>query len=68
MAKTFELAGKLHPKKRVCIIMGLGKRGLPQSLLDSVDYHLELTGSGVALETATAMGVIAAQMAPKKMI
>jgi hypothetical protein len=66
MAKTFELAGKLHPKKRACIIMGLGKRGLPQSLLDAAPYHLELTGSGVELETATAMGVIAAQMALKR--
>jgi hypothetical protein len=66
MAKTFELAGKLHPKKRACIIMGLGKRGLPQSLLDAAPYHMELTGSGVELETATAMGVIAAQMALKR--
>ncbi|MBU2560370.1 DUF531 domain-containing protein [archaeon] len=66
MTKAFELAGKLHPKKRACIIMGLGKRGLPQSLLSDVSYHLELTGSGVELETATAMGIIAAQMAHKK--
>lgn len=66
MAKALELSKSLHPLGRACVIMGLGKRGLPQSLLDSVDYHLELTGSGVALETATAMGVIAAQLAPKK--
>jgi hypothetical protein len=66
MAKALELSKSLHPLRRVCIIMGLGKRGLPQSLMDGAAYHLELTGSGIALETATAMGVIAAQMASKK--
>ena len=48
--------------RSVCLIMGLGKRGLPQSLLDTVPYHLELTGSNVHLETCTAMGVIAQQV------
>jgi hypothetical protein len=66
MAKTFELAGKLHPKKRVCLIMGLGKRGLPPSLLDAAPYHLELTGSNVPLETCTAMGVIAQLLASER--
>jgi hypothetical protein len=66
MERAMELAGSLHPLKRACIIMGLGKRGLPDSLLLSVPYHLELTGSNVALETATAMGVIAAEMARKR--
>ncbi len=64
--KALQLANSLHPLGRVCLIMGLGKRGLPQSLLDAAPYHLELTGSGVELETATAMGVIAAQMALKR--
>jgi hypothetical protein len=62
MAKAAALAASLHPEKRVCIIMGLGKRGLPQALLEAIPYHLELTGTGIALETATAMGVIAAKM------
>jgi hypothetical protein len=48
-----------HPEGRVCVIMGLGRRGLPVSLLDTVPNHLELTGKNIALETCTAMGVIA---------
>ncbi|MFO8050455.1 MAG: DUF531 family protein [Thermoplasmatota archaeon] len=44
---------------RVCLIMGLGRQGLPANLLRSVEAHLELTGKRVPLETATAMGVIA---------
>ena len=51
-----------HKLHRLCIIMGLGKKGLPKSLLDQVQYHLELTGSNVPLETCTAMGVIAQQL------
>jgi hypothetical protein len=42
--------------------MGLGKSGLPQSLLNQVQYHLELTGNNIPLETCTAMGVIAQQL------
>jgi hypothetical protein len=59
VAKAVELSRALHPLRRACLIMGLGKRGLPQSLLDAAPYHLELTGSDVPLETCTAMGVIA---------
>lgn len=62
MAEAVQLARSQHPLRRVCLIMGLGKRGLPASLLDSVQYHLELTGSNVPLETCAAMGVIAQQL------
>ena len=51
-----------HPKKRLCVIMGLGRKGLPNKLLDAVDYHNEITGSNVSLETSTAMGIIAQMM------
>ncbi|HEX2065280.1 MAG TPA: DUF531 family protein, partial [Candidatus Thermoplasmatota archaeon] len=47
---------------RVCLLMGLGKRGLPPSLLKAVRHHLELTGRRVSLETATAMGVLAERL------
>lgn len=52
-------AKKNHPTSRVCLIMGLGKRGLPASLIESVPHHLEITGVNVPLETATAMGILA---------
>jgi uncharacterized protein len=54
--------GRSHFGGRLCIIMGLGRQGLPPSLLRSVDYHLELTGKNVPLETATAMGIIAERL------
>ncbi|HEX2065933.1 MAG TPA: DUF531 family protein [Candidatus Thermoplasmatota archaeon] len=47
---------------RICLVMGLGKRGLPPSLLKAVRHHLELTGRRVSLETATAMGVLAERL------
>ncbi len=62
MAEAVQLARSRHPLRRMCLIMGLGKKGLPPPLLDRVPYHLELTGSNVPLETCTAMGVIAQQM------
>ncbi len=61
MAEAIRLARSQHPLQQVCLIMGLGKRGLPPSLLDAVQHHLELTGRDVPLETCTAMGVIAAE-------
>ena len=66
MAEAVLLAKPKHPLKRACLIMGLGRRGLPQSLLDIVPYHLELTGSNVPLETCTVMGVIAQQLCQKE--
>ncbi|MGA1820269.1 MAG: DUF531 family protein, partial [Thermoplasmatota archaeon] len=62
MSKAVELSRSEHPGKTVCLIMGLGRHGLPKSLLDSVPYHLELTGSNIPLETATAMGVMVQQL------
>ncbi len=60
--ESLKLAKTQHKLQRLCMIMGLGKKGLPRSLLDQVQYHLELTGSNVPLETCTAMGVIAQQL------
>ena len=47
---------------RLILIMGLGKRGLPPSVLKSVSYHLELTGTNVPLETCTVMGILAERL------
>jgi hypothetical protein len=66
-AKLVDLEGALAAARssgsgRVCLVMGLGKRGLPPSLLKSVRHHLELTGKRVSMETATAMGVMAERL------
>lgn len=47
---------------KLIVIMGLGKKGLSNLLLQQVDYHLELTGLNVPLETCTAMGIITMKM------
>lgn len=62
MAGAVKLAEKKHPKKVICLIMGLGRQGLPRSLLSSVPLHLELTGKQIPLETATAMGIMVQQL------
>jgi len=51
-----------HKKTRVFLLMGLGKKGLPSSLLKKVSYHVELTDVNISLETSTAMGIIAFQL------
>jgi hypothetical protein len=50
------------PDGRLCMIMGLGPKGLPKSFLKASDYHFELTGSNIAFETGTAMGSIAGHL------
>jgi len=46
------------PNGKLCMIMGLGPKGLPASYVRNSQYHFELTGSNVAFETGTAMGSI----------
>jgi len=46
----------------LCVLVGLGPKGLPEALLKGCGVHLEVTGKGVSLETATAMGVIAERL------
>jgi len=46
----------------LCMFIGLGRQGLPKSLLDNCPDHFELTGIGASLETAVAMGAIAQRL------
>jgi hypothetical protein len=48
---------------RICMFIGLGRQGLPKSLLDNCPDQFELTGIGASLETAVAMGAIAQRLA-----
>ena len=59
MDEARKLAIKEHSLQRICLIMGIGRKGLPRSLIDTVPHHLEITGVNIALETATAMGILA---------
>ena len=53
------------PDGKLCMIMGLGPKGLPKSYLKKSAYHFELTGSNIAFETGTAMGAISAVLSLK---
>ncbi|WP_456474819.1 DUF531 family protein [Candidatus Pyrohabitans sp.] len=44
--------------RRACLVMGLGRKGLPGGFLKMVKKHVELTGWGIPLETCTVMGII----------
>lgn len=45
------------------IVYGLGPRGLPADVLARAPAHLEITGKGLPLETATALGALPAMLA-----
>ena len=50
------------PEGKLCMIMGLGPKGLPKSYIKNSVNHFEITGSEVAFETGTAMGAIAGHL------
>ncbi len=51
------------PSEKLCMVMGLGPKGLPKSYINKSDYHFELTGLNVAFETGTAMGALSSELA-----
>jgi len=57
-----DIAKSSLPKGRLCMVMGLGPKGLPKSFVSKAAYHFELTGSNVAFETGTAMGAISSHL------
>lgn len=42
------------------LVIGLGPRGLPEPVLAACPVHLELTGRGISMETATALAALPA--------
>ncbi|MGB0651595.1 MAG: DUF531 family protein [Thermoplasmatota archaeon] len=58
--ETLERAKEVHG--RLCVLMGLGPRGLPRHVLEACPAHYEITGASVSLETATAMGILAERL------
>jgi hypothetical protein len=54
------LAELINKKKSFLFLIGLGHKGLPQSLFDTAQYHLDITSKGVSLETCTAIGAVPA--------
>jgi len=50
------------PHGKLCMIMGLGPKGLPHTYIENSNYHFEITGKNIAFETGTAMGAIAGNL------
>ncbi|MEC8073603.1 MAG: DUF531 family protein, partial [Candidatus Thermoplasmatota archaeon] len=50
------------PDGRLCMVMGLGPKGLPVSFVKNSRYHFELTTKKIGFETGTAMGAISAHL------
>jgi len=51
------LAGLLKRGRSICLVFGLGPRGLDDRAVYPLGkYHFDLTGRGLSLETATAIG------------
>jgi hypothetical protein len=46
----------------VLLVFGLGPRGLPPEVLAGAALHLELTGKGIEMETATALAALPAMV------
>lgn len=65
-AKRTELASlsrDVRDGQSFVVLVGLGPRGVPARVHELVPRHLDLTGRGHSLETATALGVLAGRMA-----
>ncbi len=57
MAGAKLLAGLLRRGRSLCLVFGLGPRGLDdRDVYPLGRYHFDLTGRGLSLETATAIG------------
>ena len=57
-----DLSKSSLPDARLCMVMGLGPKGLPKSYISNASYHFEFTGSNTAFETGTAMGAITSHL------
>lgn len=57
------LARDARAGANIVVLVGLGPRGVPKRVQEAIPHHLELTGGGYSLETATALGVLAGRLA-----
>jgi hypothetical protein len=56
-------AGELARGSSLCMLFGLGPKGLPRDVIGFARHHLDVTRRGVALETCTALGAVPAAIA-----
>jgi hypothetical protein len=60
---THTIVDMLLEGRSVCLMFGLGPRGVPRQVHQMARSHLEITGSDRSLETCTAMGAVSAVIA-----
>lgn len=53
-------ARELAAGRSLCMLFGLGPKGLPREVIGFSKHHLDVTRRGVALETCTALGAVPA--------
>jgi hypothetical protein len=58
-----QLIDKLSRGEGVCLIFGLGPRGVPKNVHEIAKAHLDVSERGMSLETCTAMGAVSAVIA-----
>jgi hypothetical protein len=51
--------GDIKNLSSATFLIGLGRKGLPASMLRKARYHFDVTQRGISLETCTAIGAIA---------
>lgn len=56
-------ARELARGSSLCMLFGLGPKGLPRDVIGFARHHLDVTRRGVALETCTALGAVPAAIA-----
>lgn len=54
---------ELGSRKPLTLVFGLGPHGMPQKVVERCEYQFDVTGKETSLETATAIGAVAGQLA-----
>jgi len=57
------LADEINRAGSYLLLFGLGHKGLSRDLFERAQYHLDITGHGIALETCTAIGAVPSVLA-----
>lgn len=61
-ATTGALASLVREGQGLLLLVGLGPHGVPEPVFEAARHHWDLTGKGLSLETATAIGAAAATL------
>ena len=58
-----QLIDKLSRGESICLIFGLGPKGVPKNIHEIAKAHLDISERDMSLETCTAMGAVSAVIA-----